>query len=146
KELKTRDCHIIVVPYNCALEQIKRFNPEGVIVSNGPGNPLVLEETMTLIKQLSGQLPILGIGLGHQLLALVNVIEGENIKNDNYDTSYPVNNLETNISYLTNEYTHYHVKRESIEGTDLKIIFEEINDQALQGFMNYDKNIMSVQF
>src|SRR5690625_7281170 len=48
KELKTRDCHIIVVPYNCALEQIKRFNPEGVIVSNGPGNPLVLEETMTL--------------------------------------------------------------------------------------------------
>src|SRR5699024_7535928 len=131
KELKTRYCHIIVVPYNCALEQIKRFNPEGVIVSNGPGNPLVLEETMTLIKQLSGQLPILGIGLGHQLLALVNGLEVEKTKNGNYNSSYPVKNLETNISYLTNENTHYHVKRESIEGSDLKIIFEGLNDQSV---------------
>src|SRR5699024_12349648 len=120
KEFTTCGCHTIVVPYNCALEPIKRFNPEGVIASNGPGNPLVLEETMTLIKQLSGQLPILGIGLGHQLLALVTGLEVEKTKNGNYNSSYPLKNLETNISYLTNENTHYHVKRESIEGSDLK--------------------------
>src|SRR5699024_5411936 len=103
KELKTRDCHIIVVPYNYALEQIKRFNPEGVIVSNGTGNPLVLEETMTLIKQLSSQMHILGNSLSHQILALVNRLEVEKTKNSNYNTSYPVKNLETNISYLTHE-------------------------------------------
>lgn len=146
KELKTRDCHIIVVPYNCTLDQIKRFNPEGVIVSNGPGSPFVLEETMTLIKELSSQLPMLGIGLGHQLLALVNKLEVEKTKNGNYNSSYPVKNLETNISYLTNENTHYHVKRESIEGSDLKITFEGLNDRSVQGLMNYDENIMSVQF
>src|SRR5699024_11024480 len=78
--------------------------------------------------------------------ALVNGLEVEKTKNGNYNSSYPVKNLETNISYLTNENTHYHVKRESIEGSDLKIIFEGLNDQSVQGLMNYDKNIMSVQF
>src|SRR5699024_1736831 len=118
-----------------------RFYREGRIVSNGSGNPLVLEETMTLIKQLSGQLPILGIGLGHQLVALLNGLEVEKTINENYNSSYTVKNLETNISYLTNESTNYHVKRESIEGSDLKTIIERINDQSVQGLMNYDENI-----
>src|SRR5690625_8026397 len=84
--------------------------------------------------------------LCNQHLALINGLEVEKTKNGNYNSSYTVKNLETNISYLTNENTHYHVRSESIEGSDLKIIFEGLNDQSVQGLMNYDKNIMSVQF
>lgn len=146
KELTTRDCHITVVPYDYTTEQIMRFNPEGIIVSNGPGSPFVLEETITTMKNFIGHTPILGIGLGHQLFALANDLEVERTKYGNHNSSYPVKNLASEVSYLTNENTHYIVNRESVNESNLKVTYEGLNDQTVQGLEIVGKKAMSVQF
>src|SRR5699024_994210 len=68
--LISRECDVIVVPYNVSAEEIIQLNPDGIMLSNGPGNPADLEEVVTVIKQLIGQVPIFGISLGYQLLAI----------------------------------------------------------------------------
>lgn len=146
KELTARDCHITVVPYNYTVEQINRFNPEGVIISNGPGSPFVLEETIATIKELIGQTPVLGIGLGHQLFALANDLEVERTKSGNHNSSYAVKKLDSKISYLTNENTHYIVNRESANESNLKVTYEGLNDQTVQGLIVNDQKAISVQF
>ena len=70
KELCLRNCDVVVVPYNTDANSILELNPDGIMLSNGPGNPEELTESINTIKELSGKVPIFGICLGHQLYAL----------------------------------------------------------------------------
>ncbi|WP_436197705.1 glutamine amidotransferase-related protein, partial [Streptococcus agalactiae] len=70
-----RQCDVTVIPYNTSLEGIKNLYPEGIILSNGPGNPEKLQEVLNTIKELQKSVPMLGIGLGHQLIAMANGAE-----------------------------------------------------------------------
>lgn len=146
KELAKRDCHVTVVPYDYTVEQIKRFNPEGIIVSNGPGSPFALEETISTIKKIIGETAFLGIGLGHQLFALANELEVERTKYGNHNSGYPVKQLESEVSYLTNQNTHYIVNRESVNESNLKVTYVGLNDQTVQGLTIAGEKAMSVQF
>ena len=146
QELTERKCHITVVPYDYTAEQIMRFKPNGVIISHGPGSPLVLEKSVMTIKALIDKTAILGIGLGHQLFALANDLEVERTKYGNHNSSYPVKKLASDVSYLTNQNTHYVVNRESANESKLEVIYEGLNDQTVQGLKVSDKKAMSVQF
>ena len=70
RELNNRDCDVIVVPYNTSTKEILSLFPDGIVLSNGPGNPEDVEDAVETIKELLGKAPIFGIGLGHQLFAL----------------------------------------------------------------------------
>lgn len=146
KELTDRKCHVTVVPYDYTTEQIMRFKPKGVIISNGPGSPFSLEDTVSTIKELIGETAILGIGLGHHLFALANELGVERTKFGNHNSSYPVKNLATDVSYLTNQNTHYVVNREAANESDLNVIYEGLNDQTVQGLALSNQKAISVQF
>lgn len=70
RELTKRDCHVTVVPYDYSAEEIQRLKPDGVLLTNGPGNPKDVPEAIEMIKEITSEVPIFGISLGHQLLAL----------------------------------------------------------------------------
>lgn len=146
KELTERDCHVTVVPYDYTAEQIMRFKPSGVIISNGPGSPFALEKTVQTIKKLIGQTAVLGISLGHQLFALANDLEVERTKHGNHNSGYPVKQIKSDVSYLTNQNTHYIVNRESVHESNLEVIYTGLNDQTVQGLILLNKKAMSVQF
>ncbi len=146
KELTERKCHITVVPYDYTAEQIMRFKPKGIIVSNGPGSPYALKDTIETLKQLMDKAAILSIGLGHLLLALANNLEVERTKYGNHNASYPVKQLESGISYLTNQNSHYIVNRKSVDQSNVEITYEGLNDQTVQGLALSNNIVMSVQF
>lgn len=146
KELTDRNCQVTVVPYDYTAEQIMRFKPKGVIVSNGPGSPFSLEQTISTIKNLLGKTAMLGISLGHQLIALANDLEVERTKYGNHNSGYPVKQLSSDVSYLTNQNTHYIVNRESVNESFVDLGYVGLNDQSVQGLVYPEHKAISVQF
>ena len=70
RELNKRDCDVIVVPYNITADEVLQLKPDGIMLSNGPGDPVDVPEAVEMIQQLIGKVPLFGICLGHQLFAL----------------------------------------------------------------------------
>src|SRR5699024_8656889 len=93
-ELTERNCHVTVVPYDYKAEDVLRFKPDGILLSHGPGDPTILRQTIKTIKQLLG-VPMLGIGLGHQLLAIACGAETKKINGCKYGNNFPVKELHT---------------------------------------------------
>ena len=146
KELTGRNCDVTVVPYDYSASQILRFKPDGVIISNGPGDPQVLESNVEVIKELIGKTSLLGVGLGHQLFALANGAKIDRMKYGNHSSSYPVREIKSGVSRLTMQNCHFTVNLDSLTDTDLVITHEGLNDQSIQGLALTNKQAMSVQF
>lgn len=146
RELTERNCHVTVVPYNYDLSAIINSSPDGVLLSNGPGNPAVLTETIETVRALIGKTPLFGIGLGHQLLALASGAKTEKLRLGNFGTGYPVKQLASDRAWLTTQSRHYTVNRESLENTTLEVTFEALNDGTIEGLADKEHAAFSVQF
>lgn len=146
RELTERNCHVTVVPYNFDAEEIMRFNPDGIMISNGPGNPAELTETIDIIKQLLGEIPLFGIGLGHQLFAIACGAKSEKMHIGNFGPSFPVKNLATDKSWLTTQSHQYTISESSLEKTDLEKTFVSLNDGKIEGLTHKKYDAFSVQF
>lgn len=145
-ELTERDCNVTVVPYDVTVEDILRFKPDGVLFSNGPGNPLHLPTVVQTINQLLGKIPIFGIGLGHQLFALACGAEIGKLYVGNYGTSYVVKDVVSDLCYSTTQSRHYYVKEDSLPQTDLQVRFRALNDGQVEGLVHQKYPAFSVQF
>jgi carbamoyl-phosphate synthase small subunit len=146
RELTKRDCHITVVPYNYSAENILRLKPDGIMLTNGPGNPKDVPEVIEMIKEVFGKVPIFGIGLGHQLLALANGADTEKLKVGHRGLSHPVKDLHKNRTYLTSQNHGYTVKLDSLEGTGLELTQISLNDQSVEGIRHHHYPAFSVQY
>lgn len=146
RELTERNCHVTVVPYNYSVEQILNASPDGVLYSNGPGNPAILLETIATVKALLGKTPLFGIGLGHQLFAIASGAETEKLTVGNFGPGYPVKQLAMDKAWLTTQSRHYTVKRSSLENTSLHVTFESLNDDTVEGLAHDSLDAFSVQF
>lgn len=146
RELTKRDCHITVVPYNYQAENILRLKPDGMMLTNGPGNPKDIPEAIEMIKEVIGKVPILGVGLGHQLFALANGADTEKLKVGHHGTSHPVKDLERNKTYLTSQNHGFTVKTSSIQDTDLELTQVSLNDQTVEGIRHKKYPAFSVQY
>ena len=111
RELNKRNCDVIVVPYNASTKDILSLFPDGIVLSNGPGNPEDVEGAVATIKELLGKAPIFGIGLGHQLLALACGARTEKLKNGHYGGNHPVKDLTTGRTELTSQGHGYSVMK-----------------------------------
>ncbi|WP_077622083.1 carbamoyl phosphate synthase small subunit [Sediminibacillus massiliensis] len=146
RELTKRNCHVTVVPYHYSAEQILRMKPEGVMLTNGPGDPQDVPEAIEMIKGIIDKTTIFGICLGHQLLALACGAETEKLSFGHRGSNHPVKDLIKNKTYMTSQNHGYTVKKESLANTDLELTQTALNDGTVEGIRHLTYPAFSVQY
>ncbi|WP_102026282.1 carbamoyl phosphate synthase small subunit [Salirhabdus sp. Marseille-P4669] len=146
RELTRRDCHVTVVPYHYSAEQILRLKPDGIMLTNGPGNPKDVPEAIEMIQQVIGKTPIFGICLGHQLLALACGADTEKLTFGHRGANHPVKDLQTGKTYLTSQNHSYAVNKASLEHTRLQLTQIALNDKTVEGVSHEEHPAFSVQY
>lgn len=144
--LLKRDCVIDVVNAFEDPEKILESDYDGIVLSNGPGDPSENTEIIENIKVLyNGNKPILGIGLGHQLMALANGAKIEKLKQGNRGTNYPVRDILKDRTFITTQNHGYSVVNDSVDEKIGKVTNINANDNTVEG-IRYSKNVITVQF
>ena len=148
RNLTKRGCYVKVFPYNVKLEQLKQWNPDGYFLSNGPGDPEPLVGVQALAKQIIDEnLPLFGICLGHQIIALSQGISTYKMHNGHRGINHPIMNLETGRGEITSQNHGFVVNRDQAEKAENIIItHEHLNDHTVAGIRIKDKNCFSVQY
>jgi len=148
RNLAKRGCYIKVFPYNTTFEEMSEFNPDGYFLSNGPGDPNPLKEAQEVAKEIIKQdLPLFGICLGHQVIALANGISTYKMHNGHRGINHPVKNVITGKGEVTSQNHGFVVKREDVENHDeFEVTHIHLNDETLAGMKMKNKNCFSVQY
>ena len=146
RDLTRRDCDVVVVPHDATAEQILRLRPDGILLSNGPGDPKDVPHAVETVKQLLGTLPIFGICLGHQLFALACGADTEKLKFGHRGGNHPVKDLESGRCYITSQNHGYTVKESSLAGTGLVTTHINNNDGTIEGLKHATLPAFSVQY
>ncbi|MEM1575105.1 MAG: glutamine-hydrolyzing carbamoyl-phosphate synthase small subunit [Nitrososphaerota archaeon] len=139
--------NIIRVPYNFSAKEIMEYNPHGVLISNGPGDPKKCEKTIETVKEIANEnIPIMGICLGNQILALALGGNTYKLKYGHRSQNQPVYEINTNRCYITTQNHGYAVDQKSLKETDLDIWFINANDKTIEGLKHKNKKIFSIQW
>jgi carbamoyl-phosphate synthase small subunit len=146
RELNKRDCDVIVVPYNTAAEEILRLNPDGIMLSNGPGDPKDVVEGIEMIKGVLGKIPLFGICLGHQLFGLAGGGNTSKLKFGHRGSNHPVKDVKTGKVAITSQNHGYTVEKESLEGTELEVTHIALNDGTVEGLKHKTLPAFTVQY
>lgn len=146
RSLNKRGCNVTVVPYNTTAKEIIDLKPDGVFLSNGPGDPEDVTEVIELVKELKGKYPIFGICLGHQIISLAYGAKTYKLKFGHRGGNHPVLNLETDKIEITCQNHSYAVDEESLKKTDLKVTHTNILDNTIEGVECKKDKVFSVQY
>lgn len=146
RELNKRDCDVIVVSYNTPAADILQLRPDGVMLSNGPGDPKDVPEAVQMIEELLGRVPLFGICLGHQLFALACGANTVKMKFGHRGSNHPVKELATGKVALTSQNHGYTVEVDSLEGTRLEVTHIALNDETIEGLKHKDFPAFTVQY
>ena len=146
--LVKRDCYVKVFPYNASFKEMQSFNPDAYFLSNGPGDPKPLIEAQNLAKTIiEKNLPIFGICLGHQIIALANGINTYKMHNGHRGINHPVLNLQNRKGEITSQNHGFVVNKEEVEKhSEFEITHIHLNDNTLAGMKMKNKNCFSVQY
>lgn len=139
-------CNVTVVPYTTTAEEIEFMNPDGVFLSNGPGDPEDVTEVINTVKSLIGKFPIFGICLGHQMISLAYGAKTYKLKFGHRGGNHPVMNLETGKIELTSQNHSYAVDVESLEKTPLEVTHKNLLDGTVEGVECKKDKVFSVQY
>jgi carbamoyl-phosphate synthase small subunit len=139
------DCHLTVFPANTSAEEIMRHNPQGIVITNGPGNPADVSEVVETVKALLGKKPMLGFCLGHLVMAMASGAETSKMKFGHHGNQ-PVKGFETGRVYISAQNHGYVVEAASVEGKDITVTHVALNDNTVEGLKYEGKNAVSVQF
>lgn len=146
RELNKRDCDVVIVPHDTTADEIRKLNPDGVQLSNGPGDPKDVPRAVDMISELLGEYPIFGICLGHQLLSLACGADTEKLKFGHRGGNHPVKELESGRCYITSQNHGYTVTESSIAGTKLEVTHINNNDKTIEGVKHTEYPAFSVQY
>jgi len=146
RELTARGCEVIVVPFNTPAQEIINLNPDGVMLSNGPGDPKDVTEAISMIQEIQSYYPIFGICLGHQLFALANGADTKKMKFGHHGCNHPVKDLQTNKVHITSQNHGYQVDQQSLEKTELEVTHLALNDQTVEGLRHTKYKAFTVQY
>ena len=143
-----RDAYIKVFPYNATFEELSAWNPDGYFLSNGPGDPEPLVEAQTLAKTIiEKDLPLFGICLGHQVIALANGVSTYKMHNGHRGINHPVKNLKTGKGEITSQNHGFAVNRGEAEANaELEVTHLHLNDNTVAGIAMKNKKCFSVQY
>ena len=147
RELEKRDCRVTVVPCTATADEILALNPDGLMLSNGPGDPADNVQIIEELKKIcdAGTLPIFGICLGHQMLALARGCKTSKLKYGHRGGNHPCKDTETGRVYITSQNHGYAVENTSIPAY-AKMSFFNVNDGTVEGITYTDIPAFSVQF
>lgn len=134
KKINEYGLNVVVVPYNTKLEDIKKLKPNGVIISNGPSNPNKMNDTVELVKSLKGKYPLLGLGLGADLLALTYDAKVTKMKHGHQGANLSVRNVNTNKIEITSQ-THFY-SIDVTNATKIKVTHENVIDKDVEAFID----------
>lgn len=146
RSLNQRGCTVTIVPWNTSVKMIESFQPDGIFLSNGPGDPTDVQTVIETVKQIRGRYPIFGICLGHQLISLAYGAKTYKLKFGHRGANHPVRNLMTNKIEITSQNHSYAVDSESLKGTILTPTHINILDQTIEGVKCDVDRIFSVQY
>jgi carbamoyl-phosphate synthase small subunit len=146
--LVDRGCHVKVFPLNSSKSDVLAFNPNGIMLSNGPGDPSAMPNSIALVKELvETNLPIFGICLGHQILGLSQGLKTEKMFNGHRGLNHPIKNLLTGKGEITSQNHGFVISKESIANQDkIEVTHIHLNDQTIAGIALKDKPVFSVQY
>lgn len=147
KCLNDRGCQVTVYPAYTKAEEIIESQPDGIMLSNGPGDPKECVEIIEELKKLfATDIPIFGICLGHQLMALANGADTKKMHYGHRGANHPVKDLKTGKVYISSQNHGYMVMEESLDRDVAEMSFVNVNDGTLEGVHYLGKNVMTVQF
>ncbi|MGJ7919571.1 carbamoyl phosphate synthase small subunit [Neobacillus sp. LXY-4] len=144
--LVNRDCKVTVVPYNTTFEKILSLKPDGILLSNGPGDPKDIPAELGKIKKLLYKFPTLGICLGHQLTALALGANTTKLAFGHRGANHPVCDLATNQVFMSSQNHSYVVDEDSLFGTGLSTRFYNLHDRSVEGLTHDSLPLRTVQF
>ncbi len=145
--LAKRGCEVTIYPGFTKAEEVLKSNPDGIMLSNGPGDPKECEDVIQEVKNLfDSTVPIFAICLGHQLLALANGGDTQKMKYGHRGANHPVKDLKTGRVYISTQNHGYMVQAESIPTDLAEVSFINVNDKTVEGLHYLGKNVFSVQF
>lgn len=148
RNLAKRDCYIKVFPFNATFEEMNSFHPNGFFLSNGPGDPEPLVEAQQLAREIINRnLPLFGICLGHQIIALANGIATYKMHNGHRGINHPVKNIISGKGEITSQNHGFVVDKTAVENhPEFEITHIHLNDDTLAGMRMKNKNCFSVQY
>lgn len=146
RSFNRKGCRVTVVPWDTAAEEIMQLDPDGIFISNGPGDPEDVQETIETVRSLLGCKPIFGICLGHQIIALAYGARTYKLKFGHRGGNHPVKNIETGKIEITSQNHSYAVDGESLAGTPLTTTHINILDNTIEGMRCEKDKVFSVQY
>lgn len=146
RELSRRGCDLIVVPWDTDAQTILSYHPDGVMLSNGPGDPEDVPQAIETIRQLMGKTVIFGICLGHQLISLACGAKTYKLKFGHRGANHPVVDLETGKVDITSQNHGFAVDIDSLADTELELTHKALNDGSCEGVRHKELPVFSVQF
>ncbi len=146
RSLNARGCDVTIVPWDISPEEVEAMKPDGLFISNGPGNPEDAKPVIELVRALRGKLPILGICLGHQIIALSYGAKTYKLKFGHRGGNHPVKNLLTGKVEITSQNHSYAVDASTLAGTGLEVTHVNLLDDTVEGQRCVADRIFSVQY
>ena len=146
RSLSSRGCAVTVFPYDTPASEILKMSPDGVFLSNGPGDPQDVVPVIELIKAIKGKVPMFGICLGHQLTALAYGAETYKLKFGHRGGNHPVKNLLTGKVEITSQNHSFAVDAQSVKGTKLQITHINLLDNTVEGLKCDEDKVFTVQY
>ncbi|MGM9968958.1 MAG: glutamine-hydrolyzing carbamoyl-phosphate synthase small subunit [Anaeroplasma sp.] len=146
KMLNNIGCNVIVVPYNYPLDSIIKLKPDGLLISDGPGDPNTATEVINLIKQLRSKLPILGIGLGQEIIGIAYGAKAVKEKVGHNGSNLPVKNLKTGKIEITSQNDTYILDSNSLNCTGLMVTHINLLDNCVEGIMDEENSVLAVKY
>ena len=144
--LESKDCYVIVVPATASFDEIVNHKPDGIMLSNGPGDPEGVPYVYETVKKLIGKFPIFGICLGHQMIGLALGGKTYKLKFGHHGGNQPVKDMKTEKVLITAQNHNFCVEVGSLPKDKMITTHINLNDNTLEGFQHKDFPLFSVQF
>ncbi|MCS7124067.1 MAG: glutamine-hydrolyzing carbamoyl-phosphate synthase small subunit [Candidatus Bathyarchaeota archaeon] len=138
--------NIILVPYNTSAEEILEYDPDGVLISNGPGDPARVKETIETARKLAGKVVLYGICLGHQIISLALGAKTYKLKFGHRGANQPVKDFETGRVFISTQNHGFAVAKETLEKAGLILTQINLNDNTVEGVKHKELPIKAVQY
>ena len=146
RELNAHGCKVTVIPYDTPVDKIEALKPDGIFISNGPGDPTDAVPVIESVKKLKGRYPMFGICLGHQIISLAYGARTYKLKFGHRGGNHPVMNLETGRIEMTSQNHSYAVDSTSLNGTGLEVTHMNLLDDTVEGLCCKKDKVFSVQY